>query len=181
MAAKTLGHFLPTPGTFRKEFEIRNKRQEGPVREAVSRALSHSLATAQQCYQAPTMSDTYMAYGAMQDIITGTRGSRVKLDGWEPVLGSHPSSFTLARVLLVELSSKFHPRPPKSSPVSWLGGFVLRPPGLHFPRPVGVLCVLPRPYTPMSSNVIPCPPRQETVRFATKLPCCHLDDHQDLS
>ena len=69
------GNNLPTPTAFRKELEIRNKRQEGPMKEAVSRALSHSLATAQQYYQAPTMSDTYVAYGAMQEIIGGTRAS----------------------------------------------------------------------------------------------------------
>ena len=73
-AAGLLGHTLPLPTTFRKELETRNKRQEGPLREAVSRAISHSLATAQQYYQAPTMSDAYMAYGVMQDIIAGTRG-----------------------------------------------------------------------------------------------------------
>ena len=72
-AAGLLGHTLPLPTTFRKELETRNKRQEGPLREAVSRAISHSLATAQQYYQAPTMSDAYMAYGVMQDI-AGTRG-----------------------------------------------------------------------------------------------------------
>ena len=75
IAATALGHNLPTPTAFRKELEIRNKRQEGPMKEAVSRALSHSLATAQQYYQAPTMSGTYVAYGAMQEIIGGTRAS----------------------------------------------------------------------------------------------------------
>lgn len=73
-AASLLGHTLPLPTAFRKELETRNKRQEGPLREAVSRALAHSLSTAQQYYQAPTISDAYMAYRAMQDIITGTRG-----------------------------------------------------------------------------------------------------------
>ena len=41
--------------------------------EAVSRALSHSLATAQQYYQAPTVADAYTAYRVMQEIIRGTR------------------------------------------------------------------------------------------------------------
>ena len=43
VATRPLGHSLPTTTMFRKELEIRNKRQEGPTREAVSRALSHSL------------------------------------------------------------------------------------------------------------------------------------------
>ena len=72
-AAKFWRHVLPNATAFHKEVEIRNKRQEGPLREAVSRALSHSLATAQQYYQAPTLHDAYMAYGVMQDIIGGER------------------------------------------------------------------------------------------------------------
>ena len=43
------------------------------MREAVSRALSHSLGTAQQYYQAPTLPDTYSAHSVMQDIICGAR------------------------------------------------------------------------------------------------------------
>lgn len=42
--------------------EIRNKRLTGPMKEVVSRALSHSLGTAQQYYQAPTLKDAYGAY-----------------------------------------------------------------------------------------------------------------------
>lgn len=74
-AAKSLGHILPTPTGFRKDLEIRNKRQEGPMREAVSRALAHSLSTAQQYYQAPTLSDTYKAYQAIDEIIRGERAT----------------------------------------------------------------------------------------------------------
>ena len=48
VATRPLGHSLPTATAFRKELEIRNKWQEGPTREAVSRALSHSLSTALQ-------------------------------------------------------------------------------------------------------------------------------------
>ena len=40
VATRPLGHSLPTARAFRKELQIRNKRQEGPMREAVSRALS---------------------------------------------------------------------------------------------------------------------------------------------
>ena len=72
-ADKVLDHQLPTATTFRKSLEIRNKRLTGPMREAVSRALSHSLGTAQQYYQAPTLNDAYSAYSVMQDIIGGVR------------------------------------------------------------------------------------------------------------
>ena len=78
-ATRPLGHSLPTATTFRKELEIRNKRQEGPVREAVSRALSHSLSTAQQYYQAPTLSDTYSAYDAIGCIIGGDTATSLSL------------------------------------------------------------------------------------------------------
>ena len=74
-AGKLLGHNLPTATSFRKELEIRNKWQDGPIREAVSRALSHSLATAKQYYQAPTISDACNTYNVMQDIIEGGRAS----------------------------------------------------------------------------------------------------------
>lgn len=70
-AANALGHNLPTATNLRKELEISNKRQEGPLREAVSRALSHSLGTAQQYYQAPTLQDAYGAYASMQSIMGG--------------------------------------------------------------------------------------------------------------
>lgn len=73
-AARTVGHEIPRPTIFRRALENRNKREEGPMREAISRSMSHSLATAQQYYQAPTISDTYKAYGAVQEIIGGTRG-----------------------------------------------------------------------------------------------------------
>ena len=79
MATKPLEHSLPTATSFRKELEIRNKRQEGPMREAVSRALSHSLSTAQQYYQAPTLSDTYTAYNVIADIIRGDRATSPRL------------------------------------------------------------------------------------------------------
>ena len=78
MAARTLDHNLPNPSIFRKELEIRNKRQDGPLSQAVSRVLSHSLTTAQQFYQAPTLSDTYATYEVMQEIITGTRASSLR-------------------------------------------------------------------------------------------------------
>ena len=55
MAARGLGHTLPTATAFRKQVEIRNKRLSGAMRESVSRALSHSLMTAQQYYQAPVV------------------------------------------------------------------------------------------------------------------------------
>ena len=74
VAARTVGHAIPKPTIFRKAMESRNKREDGPVREAISQSMCHSLATAQQYYQAPTISDTYRAYGAVQEIIGGTRG-----------------------------------------------------------------------------------------------------------
>ena len=74
-ATSPLGHSLPNATSFRKELEIRNKRQEGPLREAVSRALSLSLATAQQYYQAPTLADTYSTYEIIGDIIRGDRAT----------------------------------------------------------------------------------------------------------
>ena len=78
-AARGLGHRLPTATAFRKQVEIRNKRLSGAMRESVSRALSHSLMTAQQYYQAPTLSDIYGAYTIVQDIIAGARaGSPTK-------------------------------------------------------------------------------------------------------
>lgn len=73
-AARTVGHEIPRPTIFRKAIETRNKREDGPIREAISRSMCHSLATAQRYYQAPTISDTYRAYGAVQEIIGGTRG-----------------------------------------------------------------------------------------------------------
>ena len=87
-AARSIGHTLPTATSFRKHIEIRNKRLSGPMREAVSRALSHSLATAQQYYQAPTVSDAYSAYSVMQDIIGGARAaSPGKEEGEDMLLG----------------------------------------------------------------------------------------------
>ena len=64
---------MPTATSLRKNLEIQNKRLSRPMREAVSQGLSHSLGTAQQYYQAPTISDTYSAYSVMQDIIGGAR------------------------------------------------------------------------------------------------------------
>ena len=75
LAAQPLGHSLPTATGLRKEMEICNKRQEGPVREAVSRALSHSLGTAAQYYQAPTLSDAYRTYDIMNQMFRGVRAS----------------------------------------------------------------------------------------------------------
>ena len=58
-SAKTIGHTLPSATAFRKFIEIRNKRLSGPMRDAVSRSLSHSLGTAEQYYQAPSLNDVY--------------------------------------------------------------------------------------------------------------------------
>ena len=80
-AAKSIGHTLPTSTEFRKCLEIRNKRLSGPMREAISRALSHSLGTAQQYYQAPTVSDVYSTYSVMQDIIVGARAGSPTNEG----------------------------------------------------------------------------------------------------
>ena len=74
-AAKVLGYRLPTATAFRKQVEIRNKRLSGPMRESESRSLSHSLTTAQQYYQASTMSDVHGVYTIAQDIIAGARAS----------------------------------------------------------------------------------------------------------
>ena len=46
LAAQTLGYCLPNITAFRKVVEIRNKRLEESVWQAVSGALSHSSATA---------------------------------------------------------------------------------------------------------------------------------------
>ena len=73
-AAKLLGHDLPRPTSFRKELEIRNKRLEGPIREAVSQSLSHSMATAASYYQAPSANDSVATYRAIQPIIGGREG-----------------------------------------------------------------------------------------------------------
>ena len=70
VATRPLGHSLPTATVFRKELEIRNKRQEGSTREAVTRALF----TALQYYQAPTLADTYSAYNAIGAIVNRKRG-----------------------------------------------------------------------------------------------------------
>lgn len=43
------------------------------MREAVSRALAHSLSTSNQYYQAPTLRDTYMTYEAIDEIIREKR------------------------------------------------------------------------------------------------------------
>lgn len=74
-AANSIGHTLPTSTDFRKTLEIRIKRLTGPIREAVSQALNHSLGTANQYYQAPTASDAYNAYSVAQDIIGGARAA----------------------------------------------------------------------------------------------------------
>ena len=58
-SAKVVGHTLPMSTDFWKSLEIKNKRQSGPIREAVSRALTHSLGAANQYYQAPTAADAY--------------------------------------------------------------------------------------------------------------------------
>ena len=73
-AARSLGHDLPHSTAFRKELEIRNKRLEGPKREAVSRALSHSIGTAALYYQAPSQSDSIATYRAIQTLIEGREG-----------------------------------------------------------------------------------------------------------
>ena len=77
-AAKVLGHNLPTATKFRKHLEIQNK---GPAKDAISRALAHSLATAKQYYQAPTRSDTYKAYRLIEGIIEGTRAASPPQEG----------------------------------------------------------------------------------------------------
>ena len=80
-AAKSLGQSLPTATVFRKELEIRNKRQDGPMREAISWALSHSLATASQYYQVLTTSDAYTTYSVMQKIIGGAQAASPSPEG----------------------------------------------------------------------------------------------------
>ena len=73
-SAKLLGHDLPTATEFRKQLEIRNKRLDGPRREAVSRSLSHSLGTAAQYYQAPTQRDTLATFRTIRSLIDGREG-----------------------------------------------------------------------------------------------------------
>ena len=46
------------------------------MREAVSQALFHSLATANQYYRTPTMSDANKYYKVIWEMIRGTRASR---------------------------------------------------------------------------------------------------------
>ena len=67
-AARALGHILPTATNFRKEVENSNKRIDAPMREAVSRALSHSMATAEQYYQAPMTRDSVQTYRTIQQL-----------------------------------------------------------------------------------------------------------------
>jgi hypothetical protein len=73
-AARRLGHDLPRTTAFRKELEIRNKRLEGPTKEAVSRSISHSQQTAALYYQAPSASDSIATYKAIQSLIAGREG-----------------------------------------------------------------------------------------------------------
>ena len=69
VAAKALGHSLPISTEFRKGVEIRNQRLDDPSRQAVSRALSHSLATAAQYYQAPTQQDGLRAFQSIRALM----------------------------------------------------------------------------------------------------------------
>ena len=80
-AAKALGHDLPRATAFRKELEIRNKRLEGPTREAVSRSLSHSIGTAALYYQALSVSDSVATYKAIQSLIDGREGRSPEQEG----------------------------------------------------------------------------------------------------
>ena len=77
-AARALGHSLPTATTFRKQLVINNKRIEGPNREALSRALSHSISTAAQYYQAPTHGDSLSTYRTIQELIATKKTERGK-------------------------------------------------------------------------------------------------------
>ena len=70
-ATCALEHSLTTSTTFRKDVEIRNKRIEGLMREAVSQSLSHSIATACQYYQAPMRKDSVATYQTIQTLIDG--------------------------------------------------------------------------------------------------------------
>ena len=90
LTTKALGHSLPKATAFRKQLEISNKR---PKREAVSRALSHSISTAAQCYQAPTHGDSLSTYRTIQQLIdgggkeymsTGAQGQRETERGQSP-------------------------------------------------------------------------------------------------
>ena len=78
-SAKDLGHTLPTSTEFRKEVKIRNRRLEGPTREGASRALSHSIQTADLYYQAPTVDDAFSAFTAIQHIIMEGRTDGAEL------------------------------------------------------------------------------------------------------
>ena len=57
-----------------KELEIRNKRIQGPAREAVSRSLSHSIGTATLYYQAPSQNDLFSTYQTIQSLVDGREG-----------------------------------------------------------------------------------------------------------
>ena len=46
----------------------------------MSRALAHSLSTAQQYYQAPTLSDTFETYRAIDEIMRGERARSPKVE-----------------------------------------------------------------------------------------------------
>ena len=89
-ATSGLGHSLPSSTSFRKAIEIRNKRLEGPLRSAVSRSLSHSLATAEQYYQSPSLTDVYSTYHVLNDIISGRRASKLSLTPNRPVDDERP-------------------------------------------------------------------------------------------
>ena len=102
-AAEAVGHSLPTATMFRKQMEICNKRQEGPTREAVSRALSHSLSTAQVYYQAPTLADTYSTYRAIRKMIAGETAT-------SPAPGSEDESAVKGRASEDESAVKGRPK-----------------------------------------------------------------------
>lgn len=78
-AAKDLGYALPTATEFRKDLEVRNKRLEGPAREAVSRHLSHSSNTAAQYYQSPTQGDSLATFRIIGRLIDGRHGTSIAL------------------------------------------------------------------------------------------------------
>ena len=73
-ATGAIGYDLPNSKTYRKELDIRNKRIQGPAREAVSRSLSHSIGTATLYYQAPSQNDSISTYQTIQSLVDGREG-----------------------------------------------------------------------------------------------------------
>lgn len=84
-AAKDLGYVLPTATDFCKDLEIRNKRLEGPAREAISRHLSHFKNTVAQYYQSPTEGDSLATFQTIGSRNNGQYGTYIAVPNRSPL------------------------------------------------------------------------------------------------